>query len=75
MSNAIVVINPICVESHINNAGRMWMRTTNPNIRIVPKMAKVMTLMISIDLDFIKYKGGVMILTGGIIPISNGKGE
>lgn len=57
MSNAIVVINPICVESHINNAGKMWMRSINPNSKIVPKMANVMILTISIDLDFIRYKG------------------
>ncbi|MEE0138662.1 hypothetical protein [Fusobacterium ulcerans] len=51
------------------------MRIINPKSRIVPKMVVVMILMISIDLDFIRYKGGVMILTGGIIPISSGKGE
>lgn len=62
-------------SSHTSNTGRMWMRMTNPNSKIVPKMAKVMILMISIDIDFIKYKGGVIILTGGIYPISNGKGE
>ena len=75
MSMPKVVIYPICVESHINNAGRLWIRSTNPKSRIVPKMVNVMILMISIDLDFIRYKGGVMILTGGIIPISSGKGE
>ena len=55
-------------SSHMSNTGRMWMRSINPNSRIVPKMVIVMILMISIDLDFIRYKGGVMILTGGDNP-------
>lgn len=70
-----VMIIPNRDSSHVSNAGRMWMRIINPKSRIVPKMVVVMILMISIDIDFIKYKGGVIILTGGIVPISNGKGE